>query len=46
VNDQVTSAPETVNENAYEAWLFRLQPADPGALAKMLDAAAYEKLIA
>jgi glycine cleavage system H protein len=46
VNDEVTKAPEKVNENAYEAWLFRLRPADPGALAKLLDAAAYERLIA
>lgn len=45
VNDEVVGAPEKVNENAYEAWLFRLKPADPDALAKMLDAAAYEKLI-
>ena len=45
-NDAVTSAPEKVNENAYGAWLFRLKPADPEALAGMLDAAAYEKLIA
>ena len=46
VNDEVTGAPEKVNENAYGAWLFRLQPADPDALAKLLDAAAYERLIA
>ncbi len=45
VNEAVTGAPETLNENAYAAWLFRLKPSDPGALAKMLDAAAYEKLI-
>jgi glycine cleavage system H protein len=45
VNDEVTSAPEKVNENAYEAWLFRLKPADPDALSKLLDAAAYERLI-
>ena len=37
--------PETVNADAYAAWLFRLKPADAGALAAMLDAAAYEKLI-
>ena len=46
VNDEVTKTPEKVNENAYEAWLFRLKPSDPGAVAKLLDAAAYEKLIA
>jgi glycine cleavage system H protein len=46
VNEGVTGAPETLNENAYAAWLFRLKPSDPGALAKMLDAADYEKLLA
>ena len=45
VNADLTGAPEKVNESAYEAWLYRLKPADPAALAKMLDAAAYEKLI-
>ena len=45
-NTAVTAAPETLNEDAYAAWLFRIKPADPDALAGMLDAAAYEKLIA
>jgi len=45
INDAVTAAPESLNEDAYAAWLFRLKPADPGALGAMLDAAAYEKLI-
>lgn len=46
VNADVTGAPEAVNADAYAAWLFRLKPADAGALAAMLDAAAYTKLIA
>jgi glycine cleavage system H protein len=45
VNEAVTSAPEAVNEDPYAAWLFRLKPADKGALAGMLDAAAYTALI-
>jgi len=45
VNEAVTGAPETLNEDAYAAWLFRLKPADAGAVAGMLDAVAYEKLI-
>jgi glycine cleavage system H protein len=45
VNDAVTAAPETLNEDAYGAWLFRLRPAQSDALAAMLDAAAYGKLI-
>lgn len=46
VNEELTKTPEKLNENAYEAWLFKLKPTDPGAAAKLLDAAAYEKLIA
>ena len=45
-NAAVTSAPETLNEDPYGAWLFRLKPADANALAGMLDAKAYEKLTA
>ncbi len=45
VNDALPGSPEAVNEDAYVAWLFRLKPADADALAGMLDAAAYEKLI-
>lgn len=45
VNEAVPGTPEVLNEKPYEAWLFRVKPADPAALASMLDAAAYEKLI-
>jgi glycine cleavage system H protein len=45
-NTAVTTAPESLNADAYGAWLFRIKPDDPNALAGMLDAAAYEKLIA
>jgi glycine cleavage system H protein len=45
-NTDVTKSPEAVNEDAYKAWLFRIKPADSNALAGMLDAAAYEKIIA
>jgi glycine cleavage system H protein len=44
-NDALTGTPEALNEDAYAAWLFRLQPAAADALGGMLDAAAYEKLI-
>jgi len=45
-NTAVIAAPETLNEDAYKSWLFRIRPAMPDSLAGMLDAAAYEKLIA
>jgi glycine cleavage system H protein len=44
-NSDVTATPESLNEDAYKAWLFRIKPTDANALAGMLDAAAYEKLI-
>jgi glycine cleavage system H protein len=49
-NDAAIEAPESVNQDAYAAWLFKLKPADSGKLAAdlgaLLDAAAYEKVAA
>ncbi|MDR3158335.1 MAG: glycine cleavage system protein GcvH [Zoogloeaceae bacterium] len=45
VNEDVTSAPERVNQDAYAAWLFRLQPANAADVDKLLDAAAYKSAI-
>ncbi len=45
VNDDATGAPETVNADAYAVWLFRLKPAAADALAGMLDAEAYGRII-
>jgi glycine cleavage system H protein len=45
VNEALPGAPEALNADAYAAWLFRIKPADAAAIASMLDAAAYEKLI-
>jgi glycine cleavage system H protein len=41
VNADLPATPEVLNQDAYAAWLFKLKPADPGAAAKLLDAAAY-----
>ena len=47
VNDAVTGAPETVNKDPYgSGWLFRIKPANAGDVDKLLDAGAYEKLLA
>ena len=45
-NDALAGRPEAVNEGAYDAWLFKLRPSDASAPAGLLDAAAYERLIA
>jgi glycine cleavage system H protein len=46
VNDAVTAAPESINADAYSAWLFKMKPADAGAINKLLDATAYGKATA
>lgn len=45
-NAALTDTPDAINSSPYEdGWLFRLAPADAGALSALLDAAAYEKMI-
>jgi glycine cleavage system H protein len=46
VNDAVAASPESINADAYSAWLFRLAPSDPAAFNGLLDAAAYGKATA
>jgi glycine cleavage system H protein len=43
-NDAAVDAPESVNQDAYAAWLFKLKPANAADLGGLLDAAAYEKV--
>jgi len=44
VNQAVVDAPESVNQDAYAAWLFKLKPANAADLDKMLDAAGYQAI--
>lgn len=46
VNDAVAAAPESINADAYAAWLFKLKPSDASAINGLLDAAAYGKATA
>ena len=43
VNEAVAAAPESINADAYSAWLFKLTPNDPTAINGLLDADAYGK---
>ena len=45
-NQDAIDAPESINADAYANWLFKLKPADAGAVAALMDAAAYETEIA
>ena len=42
VNQAAADAPESVNQDAYAAWLFKMTPDNVADLEKMLDAAAYQ----
>jgi glycine cleavage system H protein len=44
-NADVEASPESVNKDAYSAWMFKMKPANPGDVAELLDAAAYQKLV-
>jgi glycine cleavage system H protein len=46
-NSELSGAPETVNKDPYGAgWMFRLKPANSADLGALLDAKAYEALVA
>ena len=44
-NGDVESSPESVNQDAYAAWMFKIKPANAADVADLLDAAAYQKLV-
>ena len=44
-NGDVEASPESVNKDAYSAWMFKMKPANPGDVTGLLDAAAYQKLV-
>ncbi len=41
VNDAVVDAPESVNQDAYSAWLFKMAPSDLAECDVLLSADAY-----
>ncbi|MCR4332639.1 MAG: glycine cleavage system protein GcvH, partial [Sulfuricaulis sp.] len=46
-NAALADSPETVNKDSYGAgWMFRLKPANKAELDGLLDAKAYEALVA
>jgi glycine cleavage system H protein len=42
INQAVVDTPESVNDDAYAAWMFVIQPSNPAEYDDLLDAAAYE----
>jgi len=46
VNTAVSDTPESVNQDAYAAWMFRIKPRNAADVDALLDAKAYEALVA
>jgi glycine cleavage system H protein len=44
-NQEAVDAPESVNADAYAAWLFKIKPANAADVDALLDAAGYEAAI-
>lgn len=42
-NESLVAAPETINQDAYAAWLFSVKPDQPGELDSLLSAAEYQQ---
>jgi glycine cleavage system H protein len=46
-NDALSGSPELVNSDPYGAgWLFKIKPSNASELQQLLDAKAYEKVVA
>ena len=46
INEELTSAPDKINENPHGTWIIKVELADPAQMDALLDAAAYEAFIA
>ena len=45
VNEELADTPEKVNEDAYAAWIIKVEMSDASQVDALLDAAAYKSLI-
>jgi len=45
VNEALADAPEELNNDPYNAWIFKLKPSDKAELEKLLDAEGYKAAI-
>ncbi|MHB9117777.1 MAG: glycine cleavage system protein GcvH [Burkholderiales bacterium] len=44
-NSEVEGAPESINQDAYGAWMFKVRPDNLADLNGLLDAAAYQAVV-
>jgi glycine cleavage system H protein len=43
-NAEVEDSPESINDNAYAAWLVKIEMKDPSEAGELMDAAAYTEI--
>lgn len=46
INEDLTSAPDKINEDPHGTWIIKVELTDPAQFDTLLDAAAYEAFIA
>jgi glycine cleavage system H protein len=46
VNEDLKTAPDKINQDAHNTWIIKVELSNPGEVATLLDAAAYEAFIA
>ncbi|MCI0654386.1 MAG: glycine cleavage system protein GcvH [Methylococcaceae bacterium] len=44
-NEELNDAPESINDNPYGAWLFTIRPDSAADFERLLDAAAYTRVL-
>lgn len=43
-NEELEGSPELINQDAYSAWIIKVEMSDPSELETLLDPAAYEEI--
>ena len=46
VNEELKTAPDKINQDPHRTWIIKVELSNPAELASLLEAAAYEALIA
>jgi glycine cleavage system H protein len=46
INEELTQAPDKINETPHDAWIIKVELANTAEVEKLLDAAAYEIFVA
>jgi glycine cleavage system H protein len=44
-NEALNDAPNLINESAFDAWIFKIKPANPADIDGLLDADGYKSAV-